>query len=140
MSMPNGRSPAPTDETGALDFENERPRGSSGVLTLYYQGVPMAFNVSDKTIGQIERWIAGMLKRGWTAPPVARGGFGGKADERIEAEKDAQGNEICPVHKCKVRTYEGKDGRPPFKGCPSKGTGAAGEKLNPRGYCSLRFR
>jgi hypothetical protein len=138
--MTNGRTPAPTDRDGALDFGEQKVGNSNGTITLYFQGVPMAFNVSDKTIGQIERWITGMLARGWTAPPQPRvGGFGGKPDNRVDAAFDEDGNEVCPVHKTRVREYKTQDGRT-FKGCPSKGTGVAGERLNQRGYCEFRFK
>lgn len=138
----NGRTPAPIDEDGALAFEEKpRPSQSGATIRLAYQGVPVDLQVTDKKIGQIEQLIAGLLARGWTAPPQPRGGgFGAPKDMRIDAAIDAQGNEVCPVHKVPVRTYEGKDGRPPFKGCPSKATGASGEKINERGYCTLRFK
>lgn len=138
----NGRTPAPTDKEGALDFGDEKPKvgDNSGNVTLYFQGVPMSFSVSDKTLGQIERWIKGMLARGWTAPPVPKsGGFGGRPDNRVDPAYNDAGEEICPVHKTKVREYKTQDGRT-FKGCPSKGTGVAGEKLNQRGYCEFRFK
>lgn len=138
--MTNGRTAAPVDETGALDFE-DRPKAPQNGATIHlaYQGVPVDLQVSDKKIGQIEQLITGLLSRGWTAPPQPRGGFGGK-DMRVDPAYDEEGNEVCPVHRVKVRTYEGKDGRPPFKGCPSKATGASGEKINDRGYCILRFK
>lgn len=137
-TLPNGRTPAPTDNTGALDF-NPKPPQNGATIHLAFQGVPVDLQVAGKTIGQIEQLIAGVLSRGWTAPPQPRGGFGGKGNELTEPERDSQGNEICPNHKTIIRAYTTKDGRT-FKGCPSKATGASGEKINERGYCSLRFK
>lgn len=134
-TLANGRSPAPTDETGALDF-SERPARPSNSATIHlaYQGVPVDLQISDKKITDIETLITGLLKRGWTAPPRSTGGFG--KDNRVEAERDAQGREICPVHKTEVREFTTHDGRK-FKGCVSKGTG---QGYNPKGYCEIRFR
>jgi len=138
---PNGRTHAPVDESGALDFSDRPARPSnSAVIHVAFQGIPVDLQVSDKKIGQLEELIAGLLKRGWTAPPQPqRGGFGGRPDTRVDPAYDDQGNEICPIHKVKIRAYKTHDGRE-FKGCPSKGTGAQGEKLNQRGYCEFRFK
>lgn len=144
--MMNGRTPAPVDADGALDFEVERPKATpppsnnSAIIHVSFQGIPVDLQVSDKKIGQIEQLITGLLQRGWAAPPLPKtGGFGGRPDDRVDPAFDDQGNEICPVHKVKIREYKTADGRT-FKGCPSKKTGAPGEKLNQRDYCSFRFK
>lgn len=136
----NGRAPAPVDETGALDFGDKKAKPAiAAVIHVAYQGVPIDINVTAAR-DQIEKTVQNLLGNGWTAPPQpARGGFGGRPDTRVEADKDATGNEICPVHKTKIRTYKTKDGRE-FKGCPSKATGAQGEKINQNGFCDLRFK
>jgi hypothetical protein len=133
----NGRTPAPVDETGALSFEDRPARPSnSAVIHLAFQGVPVDLQVSDKKIGDVETLITGLLKRGWTAPPVARGGFGGRPDNRIDPAYDDAGNEVCPIHKTKLREFTTQDGRK-FKACSTKGTGAG---FNAKGYCEARFK
>lgn len=139
----NGRTPAPVDETGALDFEAEKPKATpppsnnSAIIHVSFQGIPVDLQVSDKKIGQIEQLIAGLLQRGWAAPPLPKmGGFGGGRDNRVDPAFDEAGNEICPTHKKPLREYTTADGRK-FKGCPAKGEG---EGFNAKGYCSLRFK
>jgi hypothetical protein len=89
------------------------------------------------------REVVTILKNSGATPPPVRsfggGGSFGKKDNLTDPAFDGDGQEICPIHKKPVRSYTTKDGRT-FKGCPSSSTGAAGETLNDRGYCSLRFR
>lgn len=136
----NGRTPASTDESGALSFEDRPARPQNGAaIHVAYQGVPVDLQLVDKKIGQVEDLIKTLLARGWTAPPMPRGGFGARPDNRIDPAFDDAGNEVCPTHHVPLRTYKTQDGRE-FKGCPSRGTGAAGEKINAKGYCDLRFK
>jgi hypothetical protein len=133
----NGRQPAATDAEGALDFTEKPARPSnSAIIHVAYQGIPVDLTVCDKKIGQIEELIQGLVKRGWTAPPQPRGGFGGKPDTRVAPAYDDGGNEVCPTHKKPLREYTTSDGRK-FKGCPSKGEGAG---YNAKGFCDLRFK
>lgn len=137
--MSNGRTPAPVDAAGALDFTDKPARPANGAtIHLAYQGVPVDLQVADKKIGQIEQLIQGLLARGWTAPPQPRGGggFGGRPDTRVDPAFDESGNEICPTHGKPLREYTTGDGRK-FKACPAKGTGAG---FNDKGFCSLRFK
>lgn len=138
----NGRTAAPTDESGALDFEDRKeapaPQRLPTIVHATYMGVPVDIPVLAGR-KQVEALIKDLLANGWTAPPVSRGGFGGRPDNRVEAGHDAAGNEICPIHKVKIRAYKTKDGRE-FKGCPSKATGAQGETVNNNGFCDLRFK
>lgn len=137
--MTNHRTPAPVDETGALDFgDKPAPARNGAVVHLAYQGVPVDLQVSDKKIGDIETLITGLLKRGWTAPPVPRGGgFGPRKDDRVKPSYDDAGNPCCPVHgkRLNEREWEGRK----FWSCPAKADGAKGEKANAKGYCSLKF-
>jgi len=137
-TLPNGRTPAPTDETGALSFEDRPARPSnSAVIHLAFQGVPVDLQVSDKKIGDVEQLIAGLLKRGWTAPPVARGGgFGGQRPERTKPEINDRGELCCPTHHRPLqwREWEGRK----FLSCPAKAQGE--EKANKNGYCAIKFQ
>lgn len=143
MTMTNGRTPAPVDDEGALDFSDkkeQRPPSNKVTIRLAYQGVPVDIELSNKAIGQVENLVKGLLANGWTAPPLpSRGGFGGRPDNRVEADRNERDEEICPIHRAKIKVYKTQDGKE-FKGCPSKGTGAVGEQLNQRGYCGLRFK
>lgn len=130
---------AAEQETEPL-FEAPKPT-SKFTITVQMDGFPVTveFTGNSKRLKEV---IAGLKSAGATPPPVKTfggGGFGKKQDTLTEPAYDAHGNEVCPIHGTKVKEYKFNDGRT-IKGCPSKGTGAEGEKLNDRGYCSLRFR
>lgn len=150
MTLPTGRTPAPVDEEGALDF-SERPARPVAPAPKPYpsrtfstqvekDGYTFTLSYSNMTLDNLDALVEELKERNYTAvKPAKAGGFGQRPDNRVDPAFDEAGNEICPVHKAKIREYKTQDGRT-FKGCPSKGTGAPGEKLNARGYCETRFK
>lgn len=148
--MMNGRAPAPVDADGALDFEGDRkpalpappkPYPSRVFSTqIEHGGFTFTLSYNNLTLDALEDLVREFQARGYTAvKPAKAGGFGQRPDNRIDPAFDGAGNEICPMHRVALRTYTTKDGRS-FKGCPSRGTGVAGEKINDKGYCDLRFK
>lgn len=149
-TLPNGRTPAPIDKDGALDFEDKpkpapvpKPYPSRTFSTqVEKDGYTFTLSYNNMTLDNLDALIDELKDRNYTAVKPFRGGgggFGQRPDTRVDPAFDEAGNEICPVHKVKIRAYKTQDGRE-FKGCPSKGTGAQGEKLNQRGYCEFRFK
>lgn len=137
-TLPNGRTPAPTDTEGALSFEERSPRPSnSAVIHVAFQGIPVDLQVSDKKIADIEQLINGLLKRGWQAPPMPKGGGGFGGQPRTKPAYDDGGNPCCPIHNKRLseREWEGRK----FWSCPAKADQGKGEKANAKGYCSLKF-
>jgi hypothetical protein len=108
-------------------------------VSVQMEGFPVTVEFTGNS-KKLKAVLAGLKSAGATPPPVKSfgGGFG-KRDDTVEPAYDASGKEICPIHGKHVREYKTRDGRT-FKGCPSPSTGAAGEKINERGYCSLRFK
>jgi hypothetical protein len=104
-------------------------------------------DTNAETIAQIVRVSKALAKAGYTAPKKWSGGFGGKPQAKPLTQPliADDGSPCCTVHTSRngsplpIRFWEGKDGRPGFWGCMSKAQGVAGESINDRGYCSLRF-
>ena len=102
-NLPNGRTPAPTDESGALAFPDQRPAvpGNSAVIHLTFQGVAVDLQVVDRKIGQIEQLIGGLLERGWAPTSAA------PLPNPTPAAGEAP---ICPYHGAmKPSTVKGKE-------------------------------
>ena len=150
MTTANGRTAAPVDADGALDFEGDRKQAqpASPVLRPFpsrvfstqieHGGFTFTLSYNNLTLDALEDLVREMNARGYTPVKPFRGGggFGGRPDNRVDPAYDDRGNEICPTHKKPLREYTTSDGRK-FKGCPIKGEG---EGFNPKGFCALRFR
>ena len=143
----NGRTAAPVDKDGALDFGDQpkpapapapRPYPSRVFSTqVEHGGFTFTLSYNNLTLDALEDLVREFQARGYTAvKPQPRGNFGGRPDNRIDPAYDDAGNEICPIHKTKLREFTTQDGRK-FKACSTKGTGAG---FNAKGYCEARFK
>jgi hypothetical protein len=136
MSYANGRTPAPVDQDGALDFTPPAPakrqRGVS--IQLSYHGALVNFTFDAATAPQvveIEQSIDTLLKReGWAGVPTVAAAPKPKA-ERVKPFYDGNGDPCCPVHRKPLK--EGQYGL--YCSCKAKD----GEAANDKGYCNLRF-
>lgn len=104
---------------------------------------------ADTTAETIERIIKvskALQRQGFTAPKRATFG-GGKPMARPLTKPLVDGNgDPCCIHHTRydgaplpLRWVEARGDLPGFWGCKSKATGAPGEQVNQKGYCSLRF-
>ena len=79
----------------------------SGVLRVAYKDMPVDFELSEKSVGQIEQFIDGLLSRGWT-PPMARGWT---PPTQATPSTAATAIPVCPYHgPMKESTIKGKEG------------------------------
>jgi len=99
-----------------------------------------------ETIDQIVKVTKALQRRGYSAPK--RAVFGGSkpaAKPLTQPLYRDDGVPCCPLHTNRngqpspVRWVEPSNGRPGFWGCPSAAQQVAGETINARGYCDLRF-
>lgn len=103
-------------------------------------------DTTEKTIEQISKVTAALTRRGYSAPKRVAFGGGKPAQKPLTQPlyRD-DGTPCCPYHTNRnhqptpVRFVAPKDGRPGFWGCPSAAQQVAGETINSRGYCDLRF-
>jgi len=103
-------------------------------------------DTNEKTIDKIVLVSRALAKRGYSAPKRPAFG-GGKPMQKPLTQPlyDQDGSACCPFHTnrdgkpTRVRWIPPKDGRPGFWGCPSLAQQVAGETINARGYCDLRF-
>jgi hypothetical protein len=91
--------------------------------------------------------VSKALQRHGYAPPRRPTFGGGKPQQKpltAPLYRD-DGAPCCPFHTNRngqptpIRFVASKDGRPGFWGCPSAAQQVAGETINSRGYCDLRF-
>lgn len=94
----------------------------------------------------LESAVKRLEQLGATPPPRPTFG-GGKPQQKpltVPLYRD-DGTPCCPHHTNRngqptpIRWVASKDGRPGFWGCPSAAQQVAGETINSRGYCDLRF-
>lgn len=132
----NGRTPAPVDQDGELDFKEPPAKRARGVsIQLSYHGalVDFTFDATNApAVHEIEQSIDTLLKRdGWAGTPSGMLATQKPKAERVKPFYDGSGDPCCPVH-CKP-LKEGSYGL--YCSCRAKD----GEAGNDKGYCSLRF-
>lgn len=103
-------------------------------------------STNAETIDRIVKVSKALANRGYRAP--SRSSFGGgkpQSKPLTQPLYDDSGSPCCPLHTNRggkptpIRFVAPKDGRPGFWGCPSQAQHIAGETINGRGYCDLRF-
>lgn len=103
-------------------------------------------DTNEKTIDKIVLVSKALAKRGYSAPKRPVFGAGKPQSKPLTQPLiDGDGEPCCHLHvnrdgkPTRIRWIPPKDGRPGFWGCPSLAQQVAGETINQRGYCDLRF-
>jgi hypothetical protein len=99
-----------------------------------------------ETLDRIIKVSQALTKRGYSAPKRVSFGGGKPAPKPLtQPLLDGDGEPCCPFHTqrdgrpTRIRWILPKNDLPGFWGCPSQAQQVAGETINQRGYCSLKF-
>lgn len=103
-------------------------------------------DTNEETMDRIVKVCRALAKRGYSAPKrVSFGGGKPQAKPLTKPLFDNDGEPCCPYHTrhdgrpARIRWVLPRGDLPGFWGCPSAAQQVAGETLNARGYCALKF-